>query len=238
MAVIEHDHLRTLHRLHRQKADLQSRIDSGPRQLVASTARVTTGEEKQAGLKDLLKKTQVLANEKQLLLKQREDKIHDFQAKLNAAKSNEEFQAFKNQIAADEQANEVLSDEIFEQLEKIDDINQEISDATESLKLANDLRNNIQAKIDKEAEGLKSEWTRVTAELTELEKKIPADIRMDYQRVASSRGEESLAPLDGDFCGNCFHKITTMQHSNLAANKPVFCKACGALIYLPDNTRV
>lgn len=238
MAVVEHELLRTLHRMHRQKTDLQSRIERGPRLLKSNQKLVDEAKSKIADLKESLKRAQVLANEKQLLLKQREDKIVDLNGKLNAAKSNEEFQALKTQIAADEQANEVLSDEIFEQLEKIDEINSKIEQAKEELESAQAEYDKVKKKIEEEGEGLKSELARVSGELEESETQLPIDIKADYSRVASSRGEEALAQLDGEFCGGCFQKITRMQHSDLAARKPVFCKSCGAIIYLPENTRV
>ena len=238
MTVVEHELLRTLHRMHRQKTDLQSRIDRFPKLLKTNQKLVFDAESKISDLKETLKKTQVLANEKQLLLKQREDKISDLKGKLNAAKSNEEFQAFKNQIAADEQANEVLSDEIFEQLEKIDEINSQIETAREELAAAEKEYNKVKQKIEDEEQGLKNELARVSGELKESETQLPMELRDNYHRVSSSRGEEALAQLDGEFCGGCFQKITRMQHSDLAANKPVFCKSCGAIIYLPENTRV
>ena len=43
-------------------------------------------------------------------------------AKLNAAASNREYQALKDQIAADQMAGSVLADEILEALEKIDEL--------------------------------------------------------------------------------------------------------------------
>lgn len=237
-AVVEHQLLRTLHRLHRQKTDLESRLERGPRQMKATELKVKERQAEIAELKDLLKKTRLLANEKQLLLKEREEKIVSLKGKLNAANSNEEFQAFKNQIAADEQANEVLSDEIYEQLEKIDDIEAQIEATNEKLAKATDDHNKVSDKINAEAEGLRSELERVCNELAAAEDQLPIEIRPDYNRVAKTKGEESLAPLDGDFCGNCFRKMTMMQHSDLAANKPVFCKACGALMYIPENTKV
>lgn len=238
MAVVEHELLRTLHRIHRQKTDLQSRIERGPKQLKANERKVNEASAVVDEHKETLKKAQLVSKEKQLLLKQREDKILDLKGKLNAAKSNEEFQALKNQIAADEQANEVLSDEILEQLERIDDIDKQIEEAKKELSAAKEDYNKVKQKVENEEAGLKSELTRVLGELDESEGKLPIDIKPDYTRVANSRGEESLAPLDGDFCGGCYQKITTMQHSDLNANKPVFCKSCGAIIYLPENTRV
>ncbi len=47
-------------------------------------------------------------------------RIVDLEGKLNTAASNREFSLLKEQIAADEQANSVLSDEILEALEQLD----------------------------------------------------------------------------------------------------------------------
>ncbi|MEC9091616.1 MAG: phospholipase, partial [Planctomycetota bacterium] len=200
--------------------------------------KVSEAEDNVEQLKESLTKAKLLSSEKQLLLKQREEKVLDFRGKLNAAKSNEEFQIFKNQIAADEQANEILSDEIFEQLERIDELGVLIAGAKDELDSAKDDHSKVKQKVEAEEAGLRSELSRVDEELQQSEEKLPIEVKPDYARVASSRGEESLAALDGEFCGGCFQKITRMQHSDLAANKPVFCKTCGAIIYLPENTVV
>ncbi|MGC4006942.1 MAG: hypothetical protein QM811_28970 [Pirellulales bacterium] len=53
-------------------------------------------------------------------MKSGELKIEDYRNKLNAAQSNREYQALKDQIAASEMAASVLQDEILEIMEKID----------------------------------------------------------------------------------------------------------------------
>ena len=79
-------------------------------------------------------KTAVLAcDAKQLQLRSREDKIKDLDAKLKTAASNREFSLLKEQIAADKQANEVLSDEILEGLEYIDELAAVVQAASEEL---------------------------------------------------------------------------------------------------------
>ena len=97
--------LRELHRIHRQLTDLRSRIDRGPRQVVAGESSVRKLELETVQAKESLKRARMTADEKQLHLKSREDRIEDLRAKLNGASSNKEFQTLKDQIAADEQAN-------------------------------------------------------------------------------------------------------------------------------------
>jgi uncharacterized protein len=112
--------LQRLHRIYRQRTDLQGQIDRCPRQVHA-------GETMVAGAKNALdeaiaaiKRAKLAADQKQLQLKEREDRVKSMTSKLNAASSNREFDTLKEQIAADEQANSVLSDEILEALEQID----------------------------------------------------------------------------------------------------------------------
>ena len=94
--------LREIHRIHRQITDLRSRLDRGPRQVKASEVHLQGLEEKCAAEKESLKQTRMSADSKQLQLRQREDRIKDLQIKLNGCSSNREFQALKEQIAADE----------------------------------------------------------------------------------------------------------------------------------------
>ncbi len=113
--------LREIHRIHRQITDLRGRLDRGPRQVRATELHLQDLEKKRVEGKELFKQTRMSSDDKQLQLRQREDRIKDLQVKLNSCSSNREYQALKEQIAADEQANSVLSDEILESLESLDE---------------------------------------------------------------------------------------------------------------------
>ena len=128
---ISPDALRELHRIHRQLTDLRGRLARGPKQIQAGEANLQRLEQEHANKKGILTSARVASDEKQLQLKQREDKISDRQAQLNTAASNKEYQAIKEQIAADEQANSVLADEILEALEKLDELEANVNTAAD-----------------------------------------------------------------------------------------------------------
>ena len=67
--------LRTLHRLHRQRSDLQSQIDRGPRSIKASEARVTAAGSEVVSIKERLKASRIVSDQKQLQLKEREARV-------------------------------------------------------------------------------------------------------------------------------------------------------------------
>ena len=112
--------LRTLHRIHRQLADLADQMAAGPRQVAVRTRQLEAAEARRATALDEVKKARMTADQKQLQLKSAEAKIADLDGKLNACKTNREYQTLKDQIAADRMATKVLEDEILEALERVD----------------------------------------------------------------------------------------------------------------------
>jgi len=235
---ISAESLRELHRIHRQLTDLRDRKSRGPKQVKAAEANLARCQQHLEDSKQGLTKARMAADERQLQLKQREDRIVDLKGKLNAANSNKEYQALKEQIAADEQANSVLSDEILEMLEKIDELQVEVGKAEETLAKVESETAKVKARVDEEQEKLKSELERVTGELHAAEANLPSDFKSDYERIAKSRGEEALAEVDGEVCSGCYQTITSQMMNELQMSRPVFCKSCGALLYLPEDRSV
>jgi len=230
--------LRELHRIHRQLTDLRSRIERGPRQIKAGVSSVRKLELETEQAKESLKRARMTADEKQLHLKSREDRIEDLRTKLNAASSNKEFQTLKDQIAADEQANLVMQDEVFEALEKIDELAGQLSASNDSLTTVQVETAKISNRVESEQGKLESELERVQAELSEAEKNLPEEIRSDYDRMAKARGEDALAQVDGEVCGGCFQTLTTQMMNLLYLSKPIFCQNCGAMMYIAEGRRV
>ena len=138
--------LRTLHRIHRQLTDLKERLDRGPKHIRAAEANIEHREELLSQVKAEAKNLRMAADQKQLQLKSHEDKVQELRRKLNAASSNREYQALLEQIAADEMANSVLTDEILEALEKIDAFQKDIAEAEAGLAAAKRKADEIRGK--------------------------------------------------------------------------------------------
>lgn len=226
--------LRTLHRIHRQLSDLRDRLARGPKQVAVIETNVKKAEEDVATAKTTHKQARIAADEKQLQLKQREAKLNDLNGKLMAAQSNKEYQLLKDQIAADKQANSVLADEILEALDKIDQLAAAIKLAEENLGKQKDELAKVKKRVDDQQQGLEAELSRVTSELTKAEEMVPEDFKADYLRLAKSRGADAMAPVEDESCGGCFQTLAPQTQDLLRRDKPVFCKSCGRLLYLPE----
>jgi predicted nucleic acid-binding Zn-ribbon protein len=226
--------LRTLHRIHRQLADLRDRLERGPKQIKAADANVKKGEGELTLAKDAYKQLKLAADEKQLQLKSREAKLVDLQAKLNMAQSNKEYQLLKDQMAADKQANSVLADEILEALERLDQLQAAAKTAEAALAKTKEDLAKVRQRVNEQQQGLETELARVSGELKAAEDQLSGDYKDNYLRLARSMGEEALAPTEGDSCGGCSQTFTTQTLNLLKLDKPVFCKSCGRMLYLAE----
>jgi len=227
--------LRELHRIHQQLAELRDRLERGPRQVRAREASVAQLEARLTEAREKAKQTQMSVDRKQLDLKAGEQKVVDLRVKLNAANSNREYQALLEQIAAAEMAGSVLSDEILEGLEKIDQLAVAVKEAEKNLTAGKQELDKARKAVEESAAAIHSDITRLEAELAQAEQGLPADIKTDYQRVVRSKGADSLSAVDDGVCTGCGQQITLNMQNELKLSKLVFCKSCGRLLYLPGE---
>lgn len=228
--------MRTLHRIHTQLSDLRGRIAAGPRQIAAHTAQLEATETARTGVQEDVKKARMTADQKQLQLKSAEAKIRDLDGKLNACKTNREYQTLTEQIAADRMATKVLEDEILESLERIDTVKKSLPAAESAVEAARKVLVDTKARVAAEAATLEAEVQRLRGELETTERELPAEIRDLYDRAVKQKGAEGMAPLDGESCGGCFRQITGNMYSDLLVGKVIACRSCGRLLYLPERS--
>ena len=228
--------LRTLHRMHRQLADLAEQLAAGPRGVAARTRQVQAAEAKKAAAADDVKKAKLAADQKQLQLKSAETKIADLEAKLNASKTNREYQTLGDQIAADRMATKVLEDEILEALERIDVLKPAVPAAEAEIETAKKLLAEADAKVKAESGRLEAEVARIRGDLQTAEKDLAADVREKYDRVVKQKGADGMSAVDGQTCGGCYQQLTGNMLSDVLLGRIIICRSCGRLLYLPESS--
>ena len=181
------------------------------------------------------KAARVRSDQKQLLLKSGEEKIEGLKTKLNQAASNREYQALKDQIAADQMAGSVLADEILEAMEKIDELTAHVDEQQKKIAAAKDDLAKAEQTVRDQAGQLDAEITRLEADLREAESVLPAEFRETYERLVKSKGQDAMAEVQGEFCGGCYQQLTPNNMSELHMARAIFCRNCGRLVYLPED---
>jgi len=229
------DTFRTLHRIHRQLADLRDRIAAGPRLVAAHAKQLEAAEAARAAVQEDVKRAKASADQKQLQLRSAEAKILDLEGKLNACKTNREYQLLRDQIAADRMATKVLEDEILEGLEKVDAIRGTLPSAETAVAAAKKLLEENRARVAGEGSALAGEVDRVQGLLTAAEAELPDDARAVYDRGIKHKGADALAAIEGDSCGGCFQQITSKMSADLMLGRVVACRSCGRLLYPPES---
>lgn len=230
--------LRTVHRILRQQTDLQDRIRRGPARVNAARQAEVAFQSAVDESKQLLTETRMAIDRKQLQLDEREARIEGLKGKRNACESNREYQLLNDQIAADEQANSVQSDEILELLEKVDVVQARFAEAESNLSKGQAETQRLQVSVDKELQTLQRDLDSVNADLEKAEAQLPGNARVEYKRLVGSLGENALAPVEDNSCGHCYTTLTTQVISELMMGQTVFCKSCGSLLYLGENATV
>lgn len=224
--------LELLHRIHRQLSDLREREERGPRQVRAREGAVARLEADLAVAQDSVKQAKVTGDRKQLDLKTGEQKIFDWKAKLNACSSNKEYQTLVEQIAAAEMAGSVLADEILEGMEKVDQLELGVVEAKGRVEAGKTELAKLRDSVTEEGQRVAADISRLEGELTEAEKQLPGDFRDDYRRVIRGKGADGMAGMEGGTCGGCGKQVTLNMQNQLMLGKPIFCTACGRLLYI------
>ena len=228
--------LREIHRLRRYTRDLQDRIEQGPRHLRARQANVAKQEEALTQGQEEIKKLKVLQRDKESTLKTKNQNIAKHEKQLNQAASKKEYDALKLEIANDRKDVSRLEDEILDTMGAIEEKTAQLPELEKAVKQAKADLAQYEGESGARLTALAEERAKALAELAEIEKTIPANVRETYDRMTRKEGEYALAPVVNRSCEACFTEITAQGYNELLAEMFVQCKMCGRMLYLPAQT--
>ncbi|OHB78449.1 MAG: hypothetical protein A2V98_06780 [Planctomycetes bacterium RBG_16_64_12] len=227
--------LRTLHRIRRQLNDLNERLERGPRIARAHLANVARLEAELEKLRQESVTLRAATDDKQGQLASREAAVEKRRLQRSAAASNREFQALNDEIAAAEKTNEVLEIEILEALEKLDRFDERTAQGKAAVAKAREEAEKASQDVSQQEPHIRSDVERLRAELAQCEADLPGDCREFYRRVIRQKGEDALAPVQGEFCAGCNQHVPVNLINDLMLNRPITCRSCGRLLYLPED---
>ncbi len=229
---LDYGRLESIHYLLKRRADLSEQINRCPRVIKVAENAVATFEKNVEEAKVNWQTCKKEIDSKQLTMNQRESRIADLNSRRNAASSNKEYQLLNEQIAADEQANSVLADEILEMLERADRLTEQVQLAKSNLEKSLAEAAKIRSESHEKQRKLEAELAEVTHSLENQERYLAGDFLNEYRRRVNANGETALSETDGKTCGNCHQTLNTQTLSELYQRLAVFCKSCGCILYI------
>lgn len=227
--------LRRLHELHLQLRDVQEQLAKGPREIAAREQTLQKRKSELEACKAALKQLRATADQKNLQLKGNETKILDLGNKLNSAGSNREYGILTGQIAADRMANSVLEDEILEALESVDGAQGKVKDSEVAIVTAETELKKTKDAVQAREAGLQERAAQLQGQVSEAEQFLPSEAAGIYRRLVQAYGADALASVQESTCGNCYVRLTSQNMMELRTGKPLFCKSCGRLMYIPED---
>ena len=109
----------------------------------------------------------------------------------------------------------MLADEILEALEKADTLEVKVDEEKQKVEAAKTELATCRDKVAGESELIRGDISRLEAELADVEKKIPADVKGDYQRVIRSKGADGMSEAQDQVCLACGSRMTLNMHNEL-----------------------
>ncbi|MDR1491588.1 MAG: hypothetical protein LBT05_02525 [Planctomycetaceae bacterium] len=232
--------LSEIHQIQRQLTDLNSRLSRGPKLIRSQenaaqqvTARL---EEVRAEYRQLRQQ----AKFKEEQLSQHEAALARRKTQMQEAKNNKEFQALKLQLSADEATDSALADEALAALEKTEKFALNVEAIEQELWQINETLKKTQESFSKEVPAIQENVARCSERLKEEEKKLSGDFLSIYHRLTRTMGgDQALASIAGEqFCGGCRQIVPINFIAQVVQGKPVTCKSCGRLLYVPEGFTV
>lgn len=235
--------LRRIHTLYQQLEELRGRLMKGPRLAQAHQEQIRQAEQVLEQAKKTYTDTRKASHAKQLEYEQKLADIQRRKGRLLECDDNREYQLLKDQIAADEMAASVLADEALELMAQAEDMATKVHEAEAAVEAAKQAAAKWQNEFAQQEPGIRSAIAEVEKELKHLETLFDSLVKntfpvheQDYfLRVLRSKGSNGLAPLRGDFCGGCNQHVPLNMRSELILGKPIWCRSCGRLLYIPEK---
>jgi uncharacterized protein len=163
-------------------------------------------------------------------------KVEKLKARSSEIKNNKEYQALLKEIAAAEQSNKLIEDEILVLMEKIDAASAAISEAEQR-----DARE--EAVLQNERKVHEEEFSRISRDLKaaqkareELMEHVEPEVGEHYEKLLASKGAGSvLAEVRSESCSGCYMSIPPQLFVNVKKNAKILtCPNCYRILFFKE----
>lgn len=228
--------LKELHRLRKHLRDLQSEIDLGPRVMKLQQQTLDAEEKAHKDSHEHLKRLKLQLKEDEVSLKSTEQRLVKLAADMNMAGSKKEYDAKQSEINQANVKKGEFEDAILTSMTQIEERTAELpavekrwADAQADFEQS---RKDARERLDRMAADQKA----TQAELLEVEKRLPPEIKTPYERAIKSFGPDGLAAVNGRTCQYCRSAITEQQRLNLLGGAYMTCSQCARILYLVEGS--
>src|SRR5262249_53776597 len=160
--------------------------------------------------------------------------IDKHESQLNQAGSKKEYDALKNEIAAEKKKCQDLEDEILGCMAEMETRTAQLPGLEKGLQQTKAENVDFEKSLQERIQSLTGQLNETLRAIKEVESTLPLDVRPQYDRLVAARGEDAMAAVEHRTCMACYTEITAQSYNDLMLSQFVLCKSCGRALYLPD----
>ena len=211
---------------------LKGKLAAGPERLGKEEDELELHRKRHHDAAHRAKEAMRTAERKNNELEAVDQKMKDLYGKLNAARSNKEYEALKHDIAGRKADYEILEEEALQQWEVSEAREEEAGREAQKIKALEADLEEKHAEWDKEAAVLGGELETVEADRRERASEIPMTWMGIYDRVLELRGAPAVVEVIEQYCQGCQMSVTVHDVTRaIRGQEVVQCRACNRILY-------
>ncbi|MCZ6688882.1 MAG: C4-type zinc ribbon domain-containing protein [Planctomycetota bacterium] len=227
------EELKELQRLDLTISGLRENIDARPRKIGVRQGVVKDSAAQIEAKKLEIQDCQKALDERDVDLKDGEEKLKRLKMLLNAAKTNDEYSLLNRSIADQERKNSQAEEQILEAMARGDELKAEREKLEEQHGKSEETLRSAEEEAARDTISLKGTLEERLSERVELTDKIADEALKQYERIFVLRRDGALAKVDENVCQGCFMSIPNQWVSLLHINRDmVTCPSCGRILFL------
>lgn len=224
--------LKEIHRQRLRIEELNGQIEAAPRRLAVQQKKLANQEDAFKAAQEHLKQIALTIRDKEGSIKATQTQIRKYEKQFDEAADKKQYDTLKSEIAQERAHISKLEDEI---LALMTEQEEKTSQLPEVEKITQKARADF-AQFEKDHQEMllrhAEEKKRAFDELKAAEATLPPDVRVQYDRMISGKGTDSLSALNGRICSACYTEITSQMLSELRQEMFIRCKNCGRMLYI------
>ena len=204
-----------------------------PQELESERHRLQEKKKVVEGIVQEMKRLRMDSDRREVDLKKNEGEVVKIQIALNQAKTNQEYQIHKDQIARLKGDNSKIEEEVLKKLGEIDGLAQAKKDGEAELKAFEVEFNSREEELKKILQGLEGQLAALSQRRAAAIRDIPADYLQLYERVLARLKDTALVRVENKVCQGCFMSVNPQKVNTIMIGRElVQCGNCLRILYL------
>jgi len=175
--------------------------------------------------------------QKELEVKEADDRIHKLKSRMSDIKTNKEYQALLREIEAIEQEKSRLEDDVLYMMEELDGLSAGLREAEKRIGEEKRRLEALQRELDDKRGQIEKELAELKGRREALTGRIPSDLYNKYMDVIHKSNGLAVVEAKDEVCLGCYMSMPPQVYVEIRmSDEIVQCPQCGRFLYRKETT--